>query len=417
MRTTIRPSALPHLDACPRWVPRAFGNTAAIEEAAEEGSYVHAFMEKLVAHPVAEWEQLLTGDSSVPPALVAVLIECAEQVRDLFSLGLPVTKRVNRGLYELDALRPEGGVLPDGLYCECGLSSHVTAPEIGAILPGTGDLVMIQGNRAVYVDYKTNRVARDHDRQCESYVLGVFEAAPHVEFVTVRIVAPRLSGVHAPVQFTRADVPRLRQEHLVILQDAADPFTPGEPCDSCVLCAGNGRCPYQAASLQEVPVREATVVRSATWSAMLQAVTPELRGARRRLVKWLDSFVDAVKEDDKTWSLANPNAEIPGFMKVVQAGRATLDKTQLSALHEELRCALGFNEGTLLSFSVPDRGALTDFLKLRGADLAEAQIQTLATIFAKYSKRGQPIIAYRAVKDKTSKQVSAPGRVAGVIGG
>jgi len=416
-----RPSSLPNLEACPRWVnrPRDPDKKSALDEAADEGTLVHRKMLELATRNVNDWPALIEADPEISPALRPIVQECAEQVKDLFGMGLPViadpVNAVNGTVYELVTYDSDLGTIdvfnnvrdrheffkPDAIFCEIGVDPRVTSP-------GTADLVVVQGNRAVLVDYKTNRVVRSHDRQLEDYVLGIFNALSQVDYVEARIVAPRLGDTHRPVQFERKDLAELKAglQHIVDL--AEDAFTPGVPGEQCAMCAGNGRCPYQAASLRDIPIDSEALVRPGGWLQMMQPnVTPELRGERRQIIKWLEALIDFAKEDDKEWAKADVNAEMPGFTKSVQIGRAKLDDTKLAEVNDALRLTFGLAWETLVAFLSPEKTKLVEFLAMqRGISQDEAKKQVDKAL-APFITRGPPVIAFRAVK-KEGKAKSGP---------
>lgn len=420
-----RPSSLPNLEACPRWVSRPrTEKISSMDEAADEGTLVHAKMEALAEVPVDKWEDTIWNDPDLGPALAPVVAEAASQVRDLFSMCLPVvTKRtlnlqpddhyeLGQGMSDADVAswscllddnrrRAVGaswdilGELEDGIYCEVGVDPEVTRP-------GTADIVVVTGNRAVLVDYKTVRVIREHLSQMLAYVIGVFNAAPRVDYVEVRIVAPRLgANTHEAVTFSRADdLPRIKAELEGIVARAADEFTPGCPGEQCVTCKGNGRCSFQCASLKDVPVEVSALVQPNAWLPMLNAVSPDMRGQRRKLVKWLGDFCDAVKDQDKEWALANPDTELPGFTKSIQAGRASLDKTRLAEVSQSLMLRFGLTAEVLSAFSVPDKEQLAEYVALgQGMTQADAEL-AIKQCMNPFMKRGNDIVAFRAVKPK-----------------
>lgn len=397
-----RPSALPHLEACPRWSPRPDKPDElkdGLDEAADEGTLVHAKMEHLATLPPDEWDVAIDADADLSADLRQVVKDCAAQVSDLFIFGLPVVNKKtlwlnpdeHYELYEMVNAEINKG-FEDGIYCEVGVDPGVTAP-------GTADLVLVQGNRAVLVDYKTNRVLRAHDRQQQAYVLGVFAALPQVDSVESRLVCPRLGiDAHPPTMYARNGIPALEAELEGIVALAADPFEPGCPGAQCAFCAGNGRCPWQAASLRDIPADVTALVAPAAWQAILKPETPEIRGQRRALVKWLDGFIEAVKEDDKAWALENPNVPLPGWTKSVGLGRASLDDTKLKGANESLSLTFGLPYDTLVSFLKPDKAKLAEFLALvRGMSDEEAK-KEVSKALAPFEKRGAPIISFRAEK-------------------
>lgn len=376
-----------------------------LDSAARDGTLIHEKMEALADVALDKWEETIWNDPDLGPALAPLVAESAIQVRDLFSMGLPVFTKTSMGLnpdahYELGAAGVpdwDGHVTPprDGVYCEVGVSSDVAKH-------GTADLIVVTGNRAVLVDYKNVFVVRDHRAQLLAYIVGVFNALPKVDYVETRIVSPRIGQVHAPETFERAkDLPEILAELEDIVNRAMDPFAPGCPGEACATCRGNGSgCAWQCASLRDVPVEVSALVQPNAWLPMLNAVTPETRGQRRKLVKWLGDFCDSVKEQDKEWALANPDTELPGFTKSIQAGRASLDKTRLAEVNESLRLRFGISAEVMAAFSVPDKEQLAEYVAL-GQGMTQADAEgAIKQCMNPFMKRGNDIVAFRAVKPK-----------------
>jgi hypothetical protein len=404
--TRPRPSTLPLLDQCPRFVSRKKSevNRDALDEAAEEGTILHAKMEKLALIPVDLWDESIEKDPDLSPDQVTILKEASVQVADLFRLGLPVVT-----LASLPSALTEGGhyqledalMLPadTGIFVEVSVSPKVCRP-------GTADLFARYGNKGVLCDYKFTRVIREHDLQMKAYVVGVFNAVP-VDYVEVRIVAPRLRDAHPAVTYNRkTHLPLLQEELSHVIDRSADLFAPGCPGETCAFCEGNARCPYQMASLKDIPMTETSLVMPDAWLPILLAETLPARGQRRQLVKWLGAFIDAAKEDDKAWAIANPGLELPGFTKSVQLGRASLDRDKLKEANEALLLRFGITENMLLGYTVPDKDRLAEFVGLLqglGADEAKTAINQA---LAPFTKRSEDIIAFRASR-KTKGALNA----------
>lgn len=398
-----RPSSLPHLWQCARFVSRPDNREKkdSIDEAADEGTMLHAKMEALADVPLAGWDAAIEKDPDLSPHQVTLVKEAADQVRDLFAMGLkPVTKK-SLGLTE--ALGADGfrHTLPQAASdCDMRVFAEVGVDPV-VCKPGTADLAAVFGNRAVLVDYKTVYVVRDHDLQMKAYVVGLFEALPAVNFVEVRIVTPRLRDAHEPVTYIRArDFEDLRSELSELVERALDEFTPGCPGEACAFCKGNGRCPYQWSSLRDVPVEEAALSVPDAWKPLLAVATPDLRGRRRRLVKWLEAFVDAAKEDDKAWARDNPDAALPGFVKSVSIGRPSLDRDRLPEVNRALMSAFGIGEKAYIEYVIPDKERLAEYVGLMHGVSAEQAKRDIATALAPYVKRGEDIVSFRAVKPK-----------------
>lgn len=388
----LRPSSLPMLETCPRWVGRERTETLdAMDEAADEGTLVHAAMDRLAGIDPGLWEVTIESDPSLDADLQQVVRDCAQQVSHYFAFKPTVLRDIEARDVKLS---DSPGMV---ILCEVGVDPRVVSP-------GTADLIVLQGSNAVLIDYKTNRVVRDHDRQQQAYVLGIFNEFPHVNYVTSKIVSPRLGGdAHPPLDYSReVDCPRLQAELKAIKDAAEDPFTPGVPGDQCLFCSGNGRCPWQAASLGGLPEAETGLV-AIDWKSLITPATADARGARRGLIRWLEAFVTAVKDDDKAWAEAHEDADLPGFTKVVSIGRASLDKTMLQEINTALSVGLGIPIGTLISFLTPEKAALVEFLKMdRGWSEKKATEEVNETL-SRFVRRGAPIISFRA--QKQTKQI------------
>lgn len=392
-----RPSALPHVAECPRWVSCPDGKASkALEEAADEGTLIHAKMEELAGVPEPEWDAHIDGDKETEPNQKELIKACATQVRDLFQFGLPVFVLAkwpeNDSHYQLQDVCKDG----KGVFAEASVDPVVCQP-------GTADLVYVCGNRAVLVDYKVVRIIRDHDFQLMAYAVGVFKAMPAVNYVEVRIVTPRLGEAHANVTYERYGSGPLSLSHIEamlneVVERHLDPFTPGCPGEGCSMCAGNGRCPWQMATLRDVPSDIAEMIVPGVWTAMLNAVTPELRGARRRLKKVVDAWSDAVQEDDKMWALTTTDTELPGFTKSVSAGRASLDKDRLLDANLALMQNFSLTAEGLLAYCAPDKARLTEYVSMQEAKSKKEAEACIGAVLAPYTVRGADIVTFRAVK-------------------
>lgn len=431
-----RPSTLPALAQCPRFVPRPedpAAKASAISEAADEGTLIHAFMESLADVPVERWDETIGESPALGPALIPVVQSAAGGVRDLFSVGLPVITKKSLGMGPGDHYRlgsvclresddpapydhnypvcfPARRDLPvrDGVYCEVSL-------EPGVALPGTADVVAIFGNRAEIVDYKSVRVERDHMPQLKAYALGLFTVATEVETVGIRIVAPRLGDVHERVTFSRADVPVLEEELVAIVERAADDFVPGRAGDACVFCAGNGRCLYQASSLRDAPQAPQALFAPGTWSLVVNPATPELRGERRRLKKIVDTWSEAVAEDDKAWAAENPGTELHGFRRVTSPGRLSLDQSRLRDANQALMTRFGLGMEDYLGCCAPVTGRVAETASfLQALTKADAEKEAQKSLLP-YMKRGADIVSFRAIKPVKGELAGTAGAVAGVI--
>ena len=395
-----RPSTLPHLEWCPRYVSRPDRTEDEKKDemdlAAEEGTFLHARMEDLAALPETEWNTHLES-SGLSPAHVDLLRECAEQVRDLFKMGLKVRVKNKPGMSPLltdgHYMLSDMGPVEDGVYAECSL-------DPGVARPGTADLVAVMGSNAVLVDYKFTMVERDHDAQMLAYVLGLFEACPRVQVIENRIVAPRLRDVHKPHIYRREkDYVQIKSTLEGIVDAAADPFTPGNPGAPCATCAGNGRCPWQMASLRDVPVDESGLMLPSSWKPVLAAETPETRALRRRLYSWLTKWMDAVKEDDKQWASEHPDADLPGFKRTSRLGRLSLDKDRSPEICTTFMEEFNVNLNQMTELLDLNTGRATEFISLHTGVSQDAAKDRLCALLMPYMSRGADIVYFTPVRE------------------
>jgi hypothetical protein len=195
---------------------------------------------------------------------------------------------------------------------------------------------------------------------------------------------------------------------LSIVERASDPFTPGNPGVDCATCDGNARgCPYQAASLKDIPVDETGLVMPQAWLPVITAATPECRADRRRLVQWLDKFTEAVKEADKEWALANPDATLPGFTKSIALGRLSVDKDRLGEANAAFSAAYSLAPDTLLGVAVIDRDRAAELVGLMRGMSQEAAKADINKTLAPFMKRGADIVSFRAErKAKARKEIA-----------
>lgn len=397
-----RPSSLPHLDWCPRYVSRpektADEDKDSMDLMADEGTYLHAKMEETTVLPATEWSSHFKN-TCVNPAQETLLESAADQVRDVFSMGLPVFTKENITAADPGSAGADGRYrLPtgDGVYLECTVDPEVVAP-------GTADIVAVMGANAVLIDYKFTMVERDHAAQMMAYVLGVFNSNPHIQIIEVRIVAPRLRNVHLPQTYEREkDLKRIRDALTGILARTEDPFTPGVPGAPCATCAGNGRCPWQMASLREIPM-EAGIILADAWKPVLEARDVNARAERRRLCSWLGKMLDAIKADDKAWDLENRDTELPGFARTYRAGRLMLDKTRSSEICQRVCDEFGFTLDQLTALVDINQTRVLEYAAVK-LGLTEASVKKrLRDALAPYSTRSPDIVYFRELKRSPNK--------------
>ena len=267
-------------------------------EAAEEGIRLHELCEKIIReYPPEAWveQALLTANTSDADLVAGALSPIASL---------------------LDLSQQEG--VDREYYPEIRLTSELNGRQII-------DLLVLDGPVAIVVDFKFTRLEPDPRLQLMAYTNAVFENYPKVAVVMTTAITPRLQG-EEPYQetFNRRDVPQIQQVISGIIDKALDPFYPGSPGQHCSTCAGNGRCPWQAASLAQVPKELGLPIVSQ--QQLLEPATPEERGTRRDMIQWLDRFVTQIKEQDKAFMAAFPDADFDGWKISMVRGRRYIPK-------------------------------------------------------------------------------------------
>jgi hypothetical protein len=114
------------------------------------------------------------------------------------------------------------------------------------ITRGTGDLLILVGQKATLVDWKFGRVpvAEASDNvQMQGYVLGVFHSFPEIEDVDVYIVGPRMDFL-SMATYKRSDCDAIRKRILAIVKACEDPDkVPNADERCCRYCGIKATCP------------------------------------------------------------------------------------------------------------------------------------------------------------------------------
>lgn len=384
----VSPSALAATEHCPRFRPDGKGNEAAID-----GTLMHEFAEQMVDQPMDQWESwIATRDAS--PDMKGMLEEIASSLRTLITEPLPV---VHDYRLRMRAGKPRKSPLKPGLYPECEL-------ERGGGRHGYIDLLVVTPEGVCFVvDYKSNRQEKDFSLQLAAYACDVNRLCPaHTAFVC-QIIAPRLEddaqlrlelGVDELAKWNE----RIARIEEVADQSANDPSIPGHPCDACQYCHWQGKCQYQAnaalAVSETMNEDQVTVSAKTAKATVVQALaslvgpggpyegevvssqtftnpaTPAQRGLRRACMKFLEVFIDAAKEDDRTWTGQFPPEQqatlVPGFSISTVKGRSTVDTSRTADIREAVMSRFHMNIEEVFEVSSVDTKMLAEKLVVDG---------------------------------------------------
>ena len=353
---SVSPSKLKMLASCPRWVRDDKERDESMKEAAEEGTRLHSFCEELIRnHPAEKWESMACAVAGDDADLV---LEALRTVKD-YVLGVHL--------------------IPDPFdksHCATLPAPGTYMPEatVRSELNGTQrmDFVAVtpSGATAIVADFKFVRGEPDARLQLNAYALSIMEILPDVQSVLVLAPAPRTIAPDYSAMVFRQDIPAVRGEIEGIIARAQDKFAPGHPCEFCCTCAGNGRCPWQAATLREIAADPAVAI--VTKDQLLDPATPHDRGRRRMLIQWLEKFVDAAKDQDKAWAIANPDTPLPGWTVTMTAGRKCIDKDRRLEACKLAEAHLQVAGDDLLGCTAVDPAALSALVSMRDG-LSKAQ--------------------------------------------
>ena len=377
---TASPSRLRNLAACPRWAPDYDNRDESMRAAAEEGTRFHDLCEEITTtRDPMEWEDFARGSD---PEIGDLVAEALVTVRDVV-LG-----------YNLRHFGGTSATVPVGHFkTEVGMTSPITGRQRIDMLARIG------AAQAVIVDYKSNRTEPDVRNQMEAYAHTVWLSHPEIRDILLLAPTPRVTGDDYRRQLSRdTDFDRIDKEIGEIIARAADPFTPGIPGQQCRVCLGNGRCPYQAATLKDIATDPSVEVVSK--SQLLDPATPADRGKRKTLIAWLKKFCEACDLQDKLWAIENPGEEVEGWKVFMSPGRKSLDPERRLETAKLVESLLMIQGDDLLSCMTADTKALARHLMDRDGFSEKEAKARVAEVLAGVMRRGADFPVFRQVAGK-----------------
>lgn len=421
----VSPSSLAATEHCPRFRPDGKENDAAID-----GTMMHEYAEEMVSLPRDQWDGwIATRDAS--PDMKGMLEEIAATYRTIITEDVEVFKdyrlRMRGGKPRKTPLRP-------GLYPECEL-------DRGDGAHGFIDLMYVTAEGLVYIiDLKSNRAEKDFSLQLAAYACDVNRLCPaHVAFIC-QIIAPRLDDeaqMRMEVGVDELAAWRKRIEEIEDIADrsANDDSIPGVPCDACQYCHWRScGCKYMAAATQAVAevvnedqvtvspkTGKTTIVQAlvnlvgpegpyagevVTAQTFLNPATPAQRGLRRACMKFLETFIEAAKEDDRTWAAQFPPEQqatlVPGFSISTVKGRSTVDTSRTADIREAVMSRFHMNIEEVFEVSSVDTKMLAEKLVVDGWTKKKAD-EEIKKCLEPFMNVGAPSVRWtqKAVKPKT----------------
>lgn len=272
------PSKLNAFAACPGYRPREGGTSVA----AEEGTALHEWMDKVALHAIA------TGSEFVPALSTLVrgagladeeynwLRTCAEQV-DTF------LRKVNRA----------------GMQFHNELRIEVTRPDGTVVNFGHLDLLLTwdEGRKGVLFDYKFGWIpvpAAKENLQGINYALGVMQQFPALKVVGVMFVQPKLQQV-SMAMFGRDDMDAMLRQIDEVISTALNPNAALRPNPYCDYCRKAGTCPALAASAHSALTRYEELPFPATFG-QVEINTPADAAKALYVIGRLETHFSAAKD-------------------------------------------------------------------------------------------------------------------------
>lgn len=293
---SVRAHALLSASSSARWLKCPPSAVAATLYPATDTAFTR---EGTLAHEVAE--QIASGKPVDPYGeITQEMIQCAEAYRDYIQELITDDNAVVLLEQRLDF----SPWVPDGF--------------------GTGDCIIIQGNRLDVVDYKFGKgvaVSAKGNSQMRLYGLGAlndFGDIYDIQEVGMHIFQPRINNVSVDV-LTAPDLLTWGEEVKPIAQQAAE--GKGDYCsgEHCRFCPHSGQCPTLSADCMKVVNLhggKAAVPTLAPW------MVADILNAEAQISGWLK----AVK--DRALAQMMRGEEIPGFKVVEGRGSREWSDTQ-----------------------------------------------------------------------------------------
>lgn len=421
----VSPSALAATEMCPRFRPDGKENDAAVD-----GTLMHEFAEQMVSVPRDQWDGwIATREAS--PDMKGMLEEIAATLRTIITEDMPVFTNYRM---RLRAGKPRKTPLKPGLYPECEL-------ERGSGRHGYIDLLVCTSEGLVYVlDYKSSRIEHDFSLQIAAYACDVNRLCPAHENFICQIIAPRLEDDAQQRLEIGPEELKTWNERIAHIEEVADRSANddsirGVPCEACQYCRWNAihQCKYQAAATQAVAevVNEDQVTVSAktgkttivqalanlvgpngpyagevvTAQTFLNPPTPAQRGLRRACMKFLETFIEAAKEDDRTWAGQFPPEQqatlVPGFSISTVKGRSTVDTSRTADIREAVMSRFHMNIEEVFEVSSVDVKMLAEKLVVDGWTKKKAD-EEIKKCLEPFMNVGAPSVRWtqKAVKPK-----------------
>ncbi len=308
------PSTLKMFEVAPMYRSRQGTN-----EAAEMGTRIHAALETGNLDALVDEER----------AIADKIIEGEEQVlaycgfNDLTSVEdhkeIRLTIKWDGPLYSEQCVDPRTG----GVYTK-------TYPNETF---GTMDRLLIRGDTAVAIDYKTGRGAIDDPEvncQSQAYAAGAFQRFPQLKTIHFAFIVPVRDEILVAT-YTRDMLPAFLLRISTIILRARTATTCNPQPGICDFCANQASCQQLADKALLIAKRyqfDGFPVPETVHASQVEA--PEDMAVLLKLGRIMEDWGKAVKSRANYYAFEQGN-EIPGFSKVSVAGKSNVLSTRAAA--------------------------------------------------------------------------------------
>jgi hypothetical protein len=311
------PSKLKHVEICPGYESREGG----ANPAAEMGTRIHEALEKFDLDPLTDsWERLIAE-------------RCLEAYQNIVA-----RHGLIKGVYDT--------------HHEVRLDINL---DEGLDTFGTCDVLLIQGDMGVAIDWKTGKGAVDDaeiNTQAQAYVLGAFQRHPEPDAIHFYFVIPQRDEITFHT-YRREDCARIQLRLSTIIRRAeqfqyvwkgrggvpVEMFNP-QP-GNCEFCANQWKCHAVTAKVFDIARKYGTdglPVPAKVHGS--ETEDPEDMAKLLLLLPVVQQWIDGVKARSKQMAFEE-GLEIPGFEAKERAGRRTITSASaawhaLVELHPEI---------------------------------------------------------------------------------
>ncbi len=277
----LAPSSFPAWALCP-----AFDSDPAEREDATEGTRQHTVLAALLRD---EWK----GGEDCP-----TLAGLSPDAREAVTWAAGYVRTLAGGTAILTE-HPVSFTAPDG-FARGGVSE---------VFSGTADVLILRGNMADLLDFKSEADERNHRPQLAGYALALFSMRARLKTIRAHVLYGRVRRVDFWAM-TQADA---AGAVLPILDARRDPArrVPAA-CDYCGFCAHRITCPAITGQV------EAVAHTAPTWEDLAPAIRdpaaitdPTLVAKALTVARYVSTWADAIRA--RATELAKGGAVLPGY--------------------------------------------------------------------------------------------------------